>query len=508
MNRYIDFTHQIVTREQSKDSQMNRKLWGPQTGTQRLGYDCLADELFIGGEAGCGKTDLLLGLAGTAHQKSIIFRREYTELAELITRSRQIFGNTSANFSSLTWRNIPGGRSLEFAACQHEKDKEKFQGRAHDMKAFDEICHFTESQYLYITAWARSTTPSQRVRIIATGNPPQTADGAWVLDRWAPWLDPFHINPAAPGELRWYTRINGDEVECPDGSDFTENGETLTPQSRTFIPGKLIDNKYLADTDYKAHLQSLPEPLRSQLLNGDFMIGRKDDAFQVIPTDWVIQASARSNESKIPTTELTAIGVDVARGGEDQTIIAKRFGNWFAPLIKHPGTMTPSGREVASLVKREISGQAVTVKIDVIGIGASPFDILKEGGVKIDPIHASESTDAKDRTGQFGFINKRAELWWRFREALDPETGEGLVLPQDREILADLCAPRWKETTRGIQIESKDDIRKRLGRSTDCGDALVMALDYAFVAPRPRPYCSSTSLSMSEFMEKSDLNSF
>jgi len=53
--------------------------------------------------------------------------------------------------------------------------------------------------------------------------------------------------------------------------------------------------------------------------------------------------------------------------------------------------------------------------------------------------------------------------------------GEGIALPPDPELVSDLCAPRWKLTARGIQVESKDEIIKRLGRSPDCGDAVVMA---------------------------------
>ena len=77
------------------------------------------------------------------------------------------------------------------------------------------------------------------------------------------------------------------------------------------------------------------------------------------------------------------------------------------------------------------------------------------------------------------FVNKRAEAHWRFREALNPDQdgGSAIALPPDPQVLADLTAPRWKLMTRGIQIESKEDLKKpeRLGRSPDKGDAIVMA---------------------------------
>ena len=94
-------------------------------------------------------------------------------------------------------------------------------------------------------------------------------------------------------------------------------------------------------------------------------------------------------------------------------------------------------------------------------------------------------------------------MWWRLREMLEPGSGRNLVLPDDRELLGDLCAPRYKQTTQGIQIESKDDIRKRLGRSTDCGDALVMALHEQMKMPPPAS--SSQSISTDDLLAQSGL---
>ena len=71
--------------------------------------------------------------------------------------------------------------------------------------------------------------------------------------------------------------------------------------------------------------------------------------------------------------------------------------------------------------------------------------------------------------------NVRAEAYWGLREALDPVKGDNLTLPDDPELLADLVAPHWKLSASGIQIESKDEIKARLGRSPDCGDAVVLA---------------------------------
>jgi len=75
------------------------------------------------------------------------------------------------------------------------------------------------------------------------------------------------------------------------------------------------------------------------------------------------------------------------------------------------------------------------------------------------------------------FANLRAAGWWTLSERLDPTSkSKPLALPQDDYLIGDLTAPRWHRRTVGVQIEPKDDIRKRLGRSTDVGDAIVHAL--------------------------------
>ena len=93
------------------------------------------------------------------------------------------------------------------------------------------------------------------------------------------------------------------------------------------------------------------------------------------------------------------------------------------------------------------------------------------------PFNCSTQSIERTKDGQLAFANKRAEVWWKFREALDPDQPDGsaIALPADPELRADLCAPTWKLSARGILLESKDEIRKRSGRSPGKGDAVVMA---------------------------------
>ncbi|MGM7379778.1 terminase, partial [Acinetobacter baumannii] len=114
--------------------------------------------------------------------------------------------------------------------------------------------------------------------------------------------------PAQPGELRWFANVNGKEQEVESNKPFVIIDEQIVydfdpkdfalediikPTSRTFIPARVTDNKYYMETGYMSTLQALPEPLRSQMLYGDFGAGIEDDPWQVIPTEWVEAAQAR-----------------------------------------------------------------------------------------------------------------------------------------------------------------------------------------------------------------------
>lgn len=452
-----------------------KEPWRPLSGPQTLALASKADILFYGGAAGGGKTDLLLGAAHTQHWRSIIFRRQFTQLPAIIDRITAL-RHPKDKFSrtALLWQ-MENGRQVELGAVQFSGDERKYQGRAHDLKAFDELAHFTELQFRTLCGWLRSSNAEQRCRVLAAGNPPTEVEGEWVIRFFAPWLDRTHPNPAQPGELRWFTMLDGHETEVDSGDAFLHKGERITPKSRTFIPAKVEDNPYYMESGYKATLQALPEPLRSKMLYGDFSAGREDNPYQVIPTDWVERAIARAEHATKPAG-LTAIGVDVARGGTDRTVLTLRFGSWFEKPRVYSGSSTPSGDSVAQLVLAARGSESCKVQVDVIGVGASVYDCLKRHiGSNAIAMNAAEASESHDKSGQLAFYNRRAEWWWKLREALDPESGAGLMLPNDRELLADLVAPRFRLTARGILVESKDNIRHRLGRSPDKGDSFVLA---------------------------------
>lgn len=446
-------------------------VWVPTPGPQADAYHCKADVLFYGGAAGGGKTDLGIGLALTAHRRAIIYRREAKQLYAIIDRMMEVLGSR-VGFNSTTgiWRLKD--KQVELGGVKDPGDERAYQGRAHDLKVFDEISHFEERQFRFLCGWLRTTEQGMRTRILCTGNPPTDAEGEWVIRYFAPWLDPAHPEPAKPGELRWFAMIDGEEREVGP-APFEHDGDLITPQSRSFIPSRVEDNPFLMQTGYKAMLQALPEPLRSQMLKGDFGAGQEDDPWQLIPTAWVKAAQERWRPQR--EGRMSALGMDIARGGRDQTVLVPRYGAWFGELQRFPGSSTPDGPSAAALAVGAARDGA-PIQLDVIGVGGSVYDHLKGNNIRCVAMHGSERSGAYDRSGKLGFVNKRAEWWWKLREALDPDYGSQIALPSDNKLRADLCAPRWKITARGVQVESKEDVIKRLGRSPDCGDAVVYAL--------------------------------
>ncbi len=208
---------------------------------------------------------------------------------------------------------------------------------------------------------------------------------------------------------------------------------------------------------------------------GDFHAGDEDS---VVPLRWVELANERWTEwdtaGRPEVDGPHIVGVDVARSGEDKTVIAIRHGPVMVELRRSSkeDTMQTVGRVKGHLD----TDPAATASVDIIGIGAGVYDRLREQGARVEPFTASAGTKKRDATNELGFANVRAAAWWTLREQLDPAAGSEVALPPDDLLLGDLTAPKWKILSGGkIAIESKDDIKKRIGRSTDDGDAVVQS---------------------------------
>lgn len=463
--------------------------WAPLDGPQRDAYECEADVIGYGGAAGGGKTDLALGKALFQHRRSAIFRREGTELTAIVDRLAELLGSRDGYNGQEKIFRVPGKRQVEFGSLANPGDERKYQGRPKDLLVIDEAANCLEAPVRYLMGWVRTTVKGQHCQTLMTFNPPTSAEGQWIIKFFAPWLDRKHPKPAKPGELRWFATVNGEDIEVETNEPFVILGDRpeydfdplaypvdqiITPLSRTFIPSRVTDNPHLAGTHYMAQLQALPEPLRSQMLYGDFTAGMEDDAMQVIPSAWVDAAMRRWSEP-VQRAPMTTLGVDVARGGKDNTVIARRHGMWFDQPLAYPGAQTPDGPSCAGLVIAAMRDGA-PIHIDVIGVGSAPYDFLRSANQQIVGVNVAEKSLATDRSGRLRFANQRSELWWAMREALDPSHNTGITLPPDERLRADLCAPTWELRGPVVYVESRDEIHKRIGRSPDWASAYILAL--------------------------------
>lgn len=494
---YQQLLRALTPQERAEFDQLllnDHKRWRPLPGPQTMAQQSEADIVGFGGAAGGGKTDLVIGLALTEHRKAAIFRQNGTELVGINDRVAELFGGSRANYNGKDhiWEftREDGVRStLELGAFPNTGDETKYQGRPHDFLGFDEASNMRPQAVRFLLGWLRSNVVGQRKRALLSFNPPTSVEGRWVIEFFAPWLDRKHPRPAKPGELRWFATVAGRDMEVADARPFIvvedqpvyefdpkahPPASIVRPMSRTFIPSRVADNPYYMATNYVSVLQALPEPLRSQMLHGDFAAGVQDDPFQVIPTSWVEAAMARwvSRDIKPP---MDSLGADIALGGRDDTVLIRRHGNWFDTPLVYPGKDCVNGAVTAGFIVSALRDQAVT-HLDLFGVGAQPYGALMALGLQVVGVNVGEPAPGLDRSGKLSFFNLRSQLWWRMREALDPLSNQGLALPPHPRLLADLCAPTWEATGQKIKVASREDIVKALGRSPDYGSACVLAL--------------------------------
>lgn len=219
---------------------------------------------------------------------------------------------------------------------------------------------------------------------------------------------------------------------------------------------------------------------RQQVL-GEFAA---DDESAVIPLSWVEAAMERwhawrDEEHRADLDGDAAYGVDVATTGTDSSVIARRIGIHVVELVYTRGNSVMGVTAKVQGAVRKAHAATAPVAVDTIGVGAGVASRLAELGYNVVHYTGSAGTKRRTRDREFGFANTRAAAYWHLRELLDPEQGPGIMLPPHEQLTADLTTPKVLEPLTGmppkIRIERKEDLVKRLGRSPDFGDAVVMA---------------------------------
>lgn len=320
-----------------------------------------------------------------------------------------------------------------------------FQGihAEHLLVILDEACGIPKQ--LWVAADSLATGADSH--ILAIGNPDSNSS---------------HFHRVCTSEPGWH-RIKISSLDSPNVT-----GEPVPAElTRTLVTRDWIEDKRLRWGE--------TSPLYTAKVLGEWA----DDEDGLIPLSWVKAANQRWSDWQDAGAPQppgrTVFGVDVGHLGDDKSVIATRKGDVVVTLESWAKRDTV---ELVALVEvRTAEWVQPTIVPDGIGVGAGVVDQLRHRGHSVVAFMAGAGTKARDATGHIGFADVRSAAWWHLRELLDPVMGGRLALPPDDDLTADLTTPRYEiKPGAKIKVEAKDEIRKRLGRSTDYGDAVVQAM--------------------------------
>ena len=186
----------------------------------------------------------------------------------------------------------------------------------------------------------------------------------------------------------------------------------------------------------------------------------------MIPLSWIMRAT--EGVAHYTAKDQCVMAVDVARFGDDESVVVTRRGQSFPRIDKHVNkdvvTLAAEVKQAAEEDKPEI------IVVDAVGIGAGVADNLRAWGYPaVDFIAQGQAWDSQR------FVNRRTEAWFRARDAFRKNE---VILPVDDVLFGQLSAPKYSFDSSGRYVlEKKEDMKKRGLSSPDRADAIVMALD-------------------------------
>lgn len=211
----------------------------------------------------------------------------------------------------------------------------------------------------------------------------------------------------------------------------------------------------------------------------------------LIPYEWIEIANEnwkKLQEEGFNPVKSCKLGSDVAGMGRDNSVLCPRYGNYVPKFETHQSAGKADHMHVAGMHIPFISDKKTKAYIDTIGEGAGVYSRLQELGYRnVYSCKYSESARGlNDITRQYEFANMRAYCYWAVRDWLNPKNGFGAALPPCDKLMEEATEIKWFFMSDGrIAIEKKDEIKKRIKRSSDYFDSLANTFyprDYDFVS--------------------------
>ena len=461
----------------------------PQPGMQVKALECPADEMFLGGQAGPGKSWVLLyadieDAIRYPELRVLFLRRKMPELADLLQKAMEMYLPLGAKFFAkhslylrpafvfprYTWKEDEDGQLYDiepiegetgavfvFGHMSEERTKFDYGGFEWTRINWDEICNFLESQYLFLWSRMRSAKkiiperkdpitgkiiPAKeqwiKTKVRATGNPV----GVGML-----WVKRRFIDVGKPEVVRAFIRLKGREAEVPIG----------TPRSKTrcFIPGDRQENKFVGE-DYEGNLAQLDEKMYRALADGLWEVS--DVPGQLISGKWLDHAmSGRVLPLSDPLLmDLPALAFDYATDqGVDKSVLIAGRGNRPNKVRSWPYTRQDDAAWIVATEVEKYGSEICRTAVDGNGPGHGLVERLESGAkevtltlpekkgwvVSIPKVKNLERCVEVDRgyselmkaLKKKKFPNFRSQMYWQLRE--DFEYGRidlsGLVQSQD-----------------------------------------------------------------------------
>lgn len=440
-------------------------------------------------------TAFVVSTAPSAAQVSAIMWREVTK----IHRKAGLLGQINrAGYPQ--W--FVDGELVGYGRKPADYEQSAFQGihAEYVLVVIDEACGVNQNLYDAVDALATN----ENARVLAIGNPDDPGSHfAKVCQPGSGW-NVIHLDGLRSPNIT-YDRVVGPDPDNPRYPLLAalmqaEEIPYSTEPVSDYLRKMLVNEQWIEErierwanisretAEHVLHTQgheALLQRLRNATAGSAIFTAKVRGLFPtsaaesaVIPLGWVQRAMERwRDQNRAHTPGDFVLGIDVARSGNDQTVFAHRYGSFVKRLerMRIEDTM-----EIADRAASYCHEPRSTVVVDVIGIGAGVYDALRryknQALIEASPVpwNAAARTPRMDQIGQFKFLNDRAAAWWNLRELLDPSRGSNIALPDDEQLMEELIAPRFDFNVGGtLKIEGKEDIKKRIGRSTDAADAVV-----------------------------------